>query len=212
MNKHIIITGHYGSGKTNVAVNLALSMAHQKQVYLIDIDIVNPYFRSADNKQLLEDSGVRVITPLFANTNLDIPALPAEIQSVFIQDCIVVWDVGGDSDGAVALGRYSDKIIKDGYSMYNVVNFCRPLSDTSDKIISIMNEIDSISRLKTTGFINNTNIGEQTDMDLVCGSEDKISSLCSETGLPLVMTCIPEFLHPENGNFFVLKMVTKKYW
>lgn len=107
-----VVCGHYGCGKTNFSINLALHMAKQgKNVTLVDLDVVNPFFRSSDYKQILENQGVYVISPKYAGTNVDTPALSAEIDSVFnLNDRMVIFDVGGDDAGAFALGRYSSKI------------------------------------------------------------------------------------------------------
>ena len=113
MKRITIVTGHYGSGKTNFAVNLAVDLCRKgKSVVLVDLDIVNPYFRSADFKEQLTEMGIEMICPVYANTNLDIPALGADIYSVFNKDDgrYIIFDVGGDDAGAAALGRYSHLI------------------------------------------------------------------------------------------------------
>ena len=114
-----IITGHYGSGKTEIAINLAQKL---KNPVIVDMDIVNPYFRTADAKDKLEALGVKVITPEFANTNVDIPSLPPEIFSALQGTNDVILDVGGDEDGAIALGQFN-KYFQNGYEMYFVMNF-----------------------------------------------------------------------------------------
>ncbi|MEG2429922.1 MAG: P-loop NTPase, partial [Oscillospiraceae bacterium] len=122
-----IITGHYGSGKTNVAVNLALQLKEQhEKVTIVDLDIVNPYFRTSDFTQMLSEKGIKVIAPVYANTNLDIPALPPSINSIFDnKDSFVIVDVGGDDAGAIALGQFSNRIKNSEYDMYYVINECR---------------------------------------------------------------------------------------
>ena len=105
-NRFIVITGNYGSGKTELSLNLALHFAKGEKTTLVDLDIVNPYFRTGEKADMLQDSGVRVLMPTFAMTTVDIPALPAEIQSVFeVPSDRVIFDVGGDDTGAAALGR-----------------------------------------------------------------------------------------------------------
>ncbi len=189
--KHLtIITGHYGSGKTNAAVNLALMAKRnfpESSVRIADIDIVNPYFRTADSRALLEEAGVEVLIPEFANTNVDIPSLPPKLYSLFDEnaDGYTVIDVGGD-DGAVALGMYSDRIRECGYDMFCVVNMYRPLiSDPRDAAGGIR-EIEESSRLSCTGIINNSNLGVETTEDDIISSIEYGEKCAAEAGVPLV--------------------------
>lgn len=187
--KIIIVAGHYGAGKTNIAVNLTLFMSNNDSVALIDFDTVNPYFRAADAKAELIAAGVRPIIPEYANTNVDIPSLPPETASVFACDGRAVFDVGGD-EGAVALGVYEKDIKASGYDMIYVVNMYRPLTATPEDAVYILREIEGYSRLKFTGIVNNSNIGRDTTHDDIIASvpyADRISEL---TGLPLLFTSI----------------------
>ena len=131
-----LFAGHYGSGKTNLAVNFALQMRNNgKNVKIADLDIVNPYFRTKDSAKVLSDAGIELISPAFANTNLDLPALPAQVYSLVQQkDFYAVMDIGGDDRGAFALGRYRDYILEENdYEMIFVANFYRPLTRTADE-------------------------------------------------------------------------------
>ncbi|MBE6891793.1 MAG: cobalamin biosynthesis protein CobQ [Ruminococcaceae bacterium] len=215
--KHIIITGHYGSGKSNIAINLALEYAKKyKKVFLIDCDIVNPYFRSADSKELLEANGVGLIAPLYANTNLDIPALPPDIQKVFAMDCVAIWDIGGDDAGAIVLGRYADSIKKDGYEMYYVLNFYRPLTETAEEMTDLMFEIESSSKLKCTAIINNSNLGVDTDSKTVSDTFDEADIVSEKTGLPIKFTSVLTSLCSEfsdsRTDIFPINIDTRKYF
>lgn len=215
--KHIIITGHYGSGKSNVAVNLALEYAKKdKKVFLIDCDIVNPYFRSADSKELLESNGVGLIAPLYANTNLDIPALPPDIQKVFAMDCVAVWDIGGDDAGAIVLGRYADSIKKDGYEMYYVLNFYRPLTENAEEMTELMYEIEVSSKLKCTALVNNSNLGNDTDAKTVSDTFSEAEAVSEKTGLPLkftsVLTSLADEFSDSNVHIFPINIDTRKYF
>ncbi len=215
--KHIIITGHYGSGKSNIAINLALEYAKKdKKVFLIDCDIVNPYFRSADSKELLEANGVGLIAPLYANTNLDIPALPPDIQKVFAMDCIAIWDIGGDDAGAIVLGRYADSIKKDGYEMYYVLNFYRPLTETAEEMTDLMLEIEVSSKLKCTAIINNSNLGADTDSKTVSDTFDEADIVAEKTGLPIKFTSVLTSLCSEfsdsRTDIFPINIDTRKYF
>ena len=188
--KHTLFVGHYGTGKTTVAVNTALDIRKKtdKPVYLIDCDIVNPYFRSADSEDLLLKNGIILIKPFFANTNLDIPALPATIQNVFPNDCYAVWDVGGDDAGAIALGRYSQKISEQGYDMLAVVNFYRPLTTTADDTFEFLEQIQTASRLKLTGLVNNSNLGTETTDNDVIQTFKQASELSEKLKIPVKAT------------------------
>ena len=135
MGKVIVITGHYGAGKTNFSINLALALAQeqpQARITVCDLDIVNPYFRTADHAELFERHGIKLITPLFANTSLDIPALGFDMAGEAAQSDLLILDVGGDEQGAIALGRYAD-VLGDaqGLEMLYVVNRCRKLTGSA---------------------------------------------------------------------------------
>lgn len=168
-SKIYITVGHYGSGKTEFSINFALSLAktHDK-VFLVDLDIVNPYFRSNDARSLLESKGITVIAPDYAGTNVDIPALPPEIMRIFnVEDAHIVVDVGGDDDGAIALGRYKQFFETAGYEMSLVVNTRRPLSGTVEEIIEMKQNIEYASRLTITNIIADTNISSETTKEII---------------------------------------------
>lgn len=164
-----IIVGHYGSGKTEFSVNYALYLrkTHDK-VILVDLDIVNPYFRSNDARKILEDAGITVIAPDYAGTNVDIPVLPPEVMRIFNEpDAQVVIDVGGDDDGAIALGRYKQFFDRADYEMNLVVNTRRPLSSTVEEIIEMKENIEISSRLSVTSIIADTNIADETTKEII---------------------------------------------
>ena len=185
-----LFCGHYGSGKTNIAVNYALHLRRQGlEVTIADLDIVNPYFRSKDSTDVLEAEGVRVIALPFANSSVDLPALPSSAYSV-VQDRTryAVLDIGGDDRGAYALGRFVPYLLEENdYEMLYVVNFQRPLTTTVSDAVEVMREIEIACGLAFTGIVNNTNLGAETTLDLVKGSYRKAEELCKETGLPLFM-------------------------
>lgn len=215
--KHTVITGHYGSGKSNMAINLALRHYEKaKKNFLIDADIVNPYFRSADSRTLLEKNGIELLAPLYANTNLDIPALPADIQKVFAADCKAVWDIGGDDSGAVVLGRYADAIKRDGYEMLYVLNFYRPLTDNTDDMTRLMYDIEQCSGLKCSGLINNSNIGAETSAEDILKTFSEAKAVSEKTGLPVVFTTVISSIDtsrfPENINILPVTIDTKRYF
>jgi len=206
----IIITGHFGSGKTNFAVNTALFLAAESPVSLIDFDIVNPYFRAADDTRLLSQHGVRCIVPEFANSNVDVPSLPAEILSVFnSKDEKAIFDVGGDDSGATALGTYKNRFEECGYTMLYVFSQYRPLTSTPEDALQVMRDIEAVSRLKCSGLINCSNIGTATTDELFSDSFEFADRLSEISGLPLL--CDATFSESEfpGRKIFRMHNVTK---
>ena len=191
MKRVTLFCGHYGSGKSNLAVSYALWLRGQgKPVTLADMDIVNPYFRSADDRQRLEAAGVGVIALPFANSNVDLPALPPALYGLMQRrDLMAVLDVGGDDRGATALGRYVPYLKEEGdYDMLCVVNFYRPLTRTVDEVLTVMEEIQQIAGLDFTGLVNNSNLGRETTPEDVERTFPLMEELSLRTGLPLVLT------------------------
>ena len=187
--KIIIICGHYGSGKTNIAVNLAMNLRRNssaKRIALVDLDVVNPFFRSADNITELEQFGVRCIIPQFANTNVDAPSIPPEIYSVFddTRDTRAVIDVGGDAVGASVLGMFSKKIKEYNHEMIYVVNKYRPLIADVEAAVGLARAIEDKARLKVTSVINNSNIGEFTTESDILVTFDYARRISEELGVP----------------------------
>ena len=184
-----LFAGHYGSGKTNIAVNYALMLAKEgKRVCIGDLDIVNPYFRTKDSAAWLESVGVELISPVYANTNVDLPALPAEAyRLVQDKDCYAVADIGGDDRGAYALGRYVPAILQEqNYCMIFVANFCRPLTRTAEEALEVMREIEAACGLPFTHIVNNTNLGPETTAETVLGSLEHVNRLVELSGLPVL--------------------------
>jgi hypothetical protein len=186
-NKRVIVLGHYGSGKTNFAVNLALQRRKTgSTVALCDLDIVNPYFRSADFAGQMEEMGIEMVSPSFAGTNVDVPALTGRLDGLLSNpDCQIIVDVGGDDAGAVAVGRYAHKLLPQEPVVLYVVSACRPITDTPQAALEILREIEYASRVKATHIVNCTNLGRETTAQTIRGSLDYISELCKISGLPL---------------------------
>ena len=185
-----LFAGHYGSGKTNIAVNYALHLAKEgKKVCIADLDIVNPYFRTKDSAKVLEQAGVELISPQYANTNVDLPALPAESYRL-VQDKNIygIMDIGGDDRGAYALGRYAPFIREENdYRMVFVANCYRPLTRTAEAALEIMREIESACGLPFTCIVNNSNLGTETTPETVLASQDFIQELSAISGLPIFL-------------------------
>ena len=195
-----LLCGHYGSGKTNVAVNMALDLAAQgKRAAIADLDIVNPYYRSVDSRCDLEHAGIRVIVSEYANTNLDAPALPQEIYSITDDKSQhVIIDVGGDERGALALGRIAPAIVEENdYEMYLVINRFRPLTRTAEDVYGVMREIEDACGIRFTGIVNNSNLGAETDAELVRSSQTFAKEVAERTGLPVVLNTVEDTLAEE---------------
>ncbi|HHW30833.1 MAG TPA: hypothetical protein GXX20_04035 [Clostridiaceae bacterium] len=185
-----IFTGHFGSGKTEISVNYAIKLQESgNKTAIVDLDIVNPYFRTADVKEQLEKMGIWVITPLYANTNVDVPALPPEINTLFEKkEYKVVLDVGGDDDGARVLSRYREQILNDDYEMFFVISARRPMTDTREKILEMIADIEASSRIKVTRLINNTNLLGDTGIKDIIEGHKLVEEVSSILNIPIAFT------------------------
>ncbi len=215
MKKITIITGHYGSGKTNFAVNLALKLAmQQEKVTIVDFDIVNPYFRTADFKALFAEKGVTLAASMYANTSLDIPAISFDLERMAYEPGHLIIDVGGDDAGAIGLGRYADALAayKDQTDMLYVVNCYRYLTEAPEETLSLMYEIEQVSRMRHTGIINNSNLGVETTAETVLKSVDYAERVAKEAGLPLAGTAYRSDLHVNVPNGIPVEVYVKPVW
>ena len=211
-----LFAGHYGSGKTNIAVNYAMLLAEEgKKVCIADLDIVNPYFRTKDSEKELTERGISLISSHYANTNVDLPAIPAESYRL-VQDKSVfgVVDIGGDDRGAYALGRFADAIKAEGdYRMAFVMNRYRPLTSTVEDTVEIMREIEAASGIKFTCIVNNSNIGSETTRDTVLGSIDFAEKVSAVTGLPIWLHTVEKNIIDGISGIPVLPLtLQKKYF
>ena len=213
-----LFAGHYGSGKTNIAVNYALHLASEgKQVCIGDLDIVNPYFRTKDSAKVLENAGVTLISPQFANTNVDLPALPAEAYRLVADKSVYgIMDIGGDDRGAYALGRYVPSILEENnYRMVFVANCYRPLTRTPEEAMEVMAEIESACGLRFTDIINNSNLGDETTPETVLQSRDYIAKLSELSGLPVfattAVTAVAEKLQETVENLLPMQLQEKYF-
>ena len=213
-----LFAGHYGSGKTNIAVNYALALAKDgKKVCIGDLDIVNPYFRTADSGKELTAAGVDLISPQFANSNVDLPALPAEAYRLVADKASWgVMDIGGDDRGAYALGRYVPFIKQeDNYRMAFVANCYRPLTQTPEEALEVMGEIEKACGLAFTCIINNSNLGPETTPETVLESTPYMEKLSELSGLPIWCTTVREDvaveLQDKISNVFSLRLQEKYF-
>ena len=195
-----IFCGHYGSGKTNIAVNFALQRKRTcDRVSIIDLDIVNPYFRTKDSEAELQAAGVELISSDYAGSNLDIPALPAAMmRPIAEKGTQVVMDIGGDDQGAVALGRFADQLNEENdFEMLFVLNLYRPLTQNAEDALAVMREIEQACGLRFTGIVHNSNLGDATTLPDVLAVLPQVQTLCELSGLPLVMTTVDARLYDE---------------
>ncbi len=211
LKKAVAVTGHYGSGKTNIAVNLALHFAQAgESVCIIDLDIVNPYFRTADFGGLLGSAGIELIAPQYANTNLDIPALTFDVSALLDRHDRVIIDVGGDDAGAVALGQYSAALKQHGCDMLYVVNKYRFLTHTPEENLELLRDIERVSGLSATGIVNSSNLGAETTARDVLESVPFAEECAAAAGVPLVFSAAESSLGLEG--FFPVKVYVRPFW
>ncbi len=180
--RFLVLAGNYGSGKTELALNLAKTFSKSGPTTLVDLDIVNPYFRSAEKTTEMNRAGISVLKPVFALSTVDIPALPPEIQSVFDTPSEhVIFDVGGDDTGAAALGRYypSFMLHRAETVVALVVNCMRPLTKTPEDTLELAERIQARGRLKIDMIVNNANLADATEPGMLEAGE-KIASECRD--------------------------------
>ena len=194
-----ILCGHYGSGKTNVAVNIATELKKTRNtVTVADLDIVNPYFRTKDSESFFSEQGIRLICSAYANSNVDIPALPQEMYAITDdRSMTAVLDIGGDDRGALVLGRLAPKILaEDDYEMLMVINCYRPLTRDAASTLEVIREIEYAGGIPFTGLVNNSNLGAVTTAEDILASREYAEEVSRLSGLPLVMTSVRQDLYP----------------
>lgn len=213
-----VVVGHYGSGKTEFSINMALRARNEGvRVMLVDLDIVNPFFRSAEQSELLKQSGVEVLYPPYALTGVDVPVLSAEIMSLFERENLfVVIDVGGDDAGAAALGRFKPQFDASGYEMLYVVNLFRPFSDNEDEILSMLGRIEARSRLSAAALINNSNLGHLTKGEDILRGQKTLKEVSSRSGISVAavsgLESVLVSLDPIPCPLFPIKRYTTPEW
>lgn len=209
-----IFTGHFGSGKTEVAVNYAMNMANKgKKTAIVDMDIVNPFFRTADAKKILEGKGIKVILPVYANTNVDVPSLPSEINSIFEDRSYhVVLDVGGDDLGAKVLSRYNQQILDEDYIHYFVINTRRPMTKTAYEIEEMICEIESGARLKVDRLVNNANLLGANTAGVIAEASKIIGAVSSKLSIPVgFISGMEDVLKNYNGDMEIERLYMEKF-
>jgi energy-coupling factor transporter ATP-binding protein EcfA2 len=210
LKKFIVVTGHYGCGKTNLVLNMALDFAEQgEKVTVVDMDLINPYFRTSDFKNILEEKGIEVITPVFGATNLDIPSLPASMYSIFEKKNVVIIDVGGDDAGSTVLGRFRPQFENLDYDMLYVINRFRSKSTDLDEAIEVLQEIMAVSGLKPSGLVNNSHLMFDTNQAVFDEGLSFADTISEKTGLPILFSTIEKDLL--NNGTVIPKDFTKTY-
>ncbi len=215
----LLFAGHYGSGKTNIAVNVAMDLKRNgESVVIADLDIVNPYYRTKDSEKELEEAGIPLISSEYANSNVDVPALPQALYSLVDQkDRYGVLDIGGDDRGALALGRYAPYIKEeDNYEMFLVINQYRPLTRDLQSTLEVMREIEAAGGIPFTGIVNNSNLGRDTTAQDVIATDAYAREMAAATGLTLRMTTVKEDIAEEVAkvipNVMPLHLQNKRLW
>lgn len=211
-----LVCGHYGSGKTNVAVNFAFDLKKQySNTAIADLDIVNPYFRTKDSREELAKAGIELICSEYAGTNIDIPAMPQQMYSITgDRTKRVIIDVGGDDRGALALGRLAPAITAENdYEMLLVINCYRPLTRDAAATVEVMREIEYAGGIPFTAIVNNSNLGEETTREDILASFEYAGEVSRLSSLPIKCTTVHDTVFGsvagEINNLFPLKLQPK---
>lgn len=197
----IVLAGCYGSGKTNLAVNLALARRREgRSVIAVDLDVINPYFRMTDGAELLREAGVECLFSEFVNTNVDLPQHFPKLRTLFSeppQNTTVVVDVGGDDTGAVALGQYAEMLKKANARVLLVLNKYRPFVQNTADARENISAIEAVSRLSFTGIAANPNLGRETTAETIISAVPYYTEVSRELGIPIEFSPVLEELVPE---------------
>lgn len=188
-----VLIGNYGSGKSELALNFAMQAAARgDRTELLDLDMVNTYFRLTERGKMVEQKEIRLVSPNFACAGIETLSLPAEVASAFVLDWdSVIFDVGGDDVGSTALGRYHEDFMAlypGELEVLNVVNIRRPLSGTVEKIQRLQEGMQVHSRLQITGMINNTNLSTMTTEQELWDGYLMLKKVSDITGIPVCYT------------------------
>lgn len=198
-----IIIGAYGSGKSEIAVNMSLAQRKalpDKKLLIADLDIVNPFYRSSDCGAVLEEAGVRLITPLYAGSNVDAPVLTPEMYVIFDDESYQgIFDIGGEDMGAIVLGSIKKRIENTDTAIYMAVNTLRPFTSDPEQIAIMTNELTAAAGFKIDGYLNNTNLLEETTADILAEGEKKVLEASKITGIPLVANCVMDNVDVPDG-------------
>ncbi len=209
-----IIIGAYGSGKSEIAVNMSLAQRKalpDKKLLIADMDIVNPFYRSSDCAASLEEAGIRLITPMYAGSNVDAPVLPPDMYVIFDDESYQgIFDIGGEDMGAIVLGSIRKRIENADAVIYMAVNTLRPFTSDPEQIAIMTNELAAAAGFKIDGYLNNTNLLEETTADIVAEGEAKILEASKITGVPLIANCVMDSVDMPEGKLKNPELFTMK--
>ncbi|MDM8534052.1 ATP-binding protein [Clostridiaceae bacterium HSG29] len=222
-NRIRIIIGHYGSGKSEFAVNYAmkLSKISDKKIALADLDVVNPYFRSRERAEILENEGIEVISSVKGNkfNNLNIPMVSAGVLKLFQNEEIEsIIDVGGDAIGARPMGRYKNYLTDGKYDMFAVINRYRAQTADLEGAVKHIKEIEEVTNAKVTGLINNTHLLRETTVEDVLFGQELVEEVAKELNIPVKYVCAIENIAADldatsfNGKVFPIKLYMRPDW
>lgn len=218
MKRITVIAGHYGSGKSTFAANYAIDMSKKGEaVTVVDMDTVNPYYRTADLGDLFAENGVKLAAPRYAGTNLDVPILDFDIPALYAEGRNLVIDLGGDDAGAYPLGKFREFISqnRDEAEILYVVNFCRFLTQDPEEAEEILREIERACGLSATGIVNNSNLGFETDSEIIGSGRAKSEKISEITGLPIfchTLPLIPSCEGIDRAGYYPLTVYIKNVW
>ena len=204
MARITVLMGHYGSGKTEISLQMALESAKQGiSTGLVDLDIVNPYFRSGEQEALLRAHDIDVVMPVYEGSAVDVPSLPPEVRRIFADsDRHYFVDAGGETGGAAVLGSYARLLQKEDVAAYAVVNTCRPWTDTVEHITDMIRKLAYVSRLPVTGLIHNTNLARLTTPDMLVKGQKLVEEAAEQLNLPVsAIYGMPEVLEGLPSSF-----------
>lgn len=213
-----VITGHYGSGKSTFAANYAIKCAAEgESVTVVDMDTVNPYYRTADLEDVFNEAGVKLVAPMYAGTNLDVPVLDYDINALLNEGRKLIIDLGGDDAGAYPLGKFREILLSlgDETEILYVVNFCRFLTHQADEAKDILLEIESACGMKANAIVNNSNLGYETDTEIIENGIKKAELTSQITGLPIfchTIPMLPNISYTQGTNLFPLNIYIKNVW
>jgi len=214
----IIVTGHYGSGKTEFSINKAIDLKKKNEkVNIADLDIVNTYFRTREKKEYLESLGIHVCDSSVRSTTLDLPAIPAEVMGIIRNEAVAaVLDIGGDAVGARVLASFSPLVKKTDYDLLFVINANRPETQTAEDVIDYIKAIESTSDLKVTGLVNTTHLLKDTTVDDIERGHKLAKEVSLITNIPISYEVAIESVASQNKEIkeklFPIKMHMREEW